>query len=136
MPAAADAQDLRHDAVGPLHRLQRLGHDDVVERAVAEVLEPVVDVGLDHVDARREALRDVVRIDLEAVAAHVARPGQVRQQRAVTTAQIENPAARLDPFGDESQVRAERMPIVEWRLAMVHVGRLACSFSTFATRPR
>jgi hypothetical protein len=90
-----------------LHGLQRAGHHDVVETAVAEVLQAVVDVGLDDVDAGGEAFGDVVRIDFEAVAANLARPGEVREQRTVAAAEVEDARAGLDPLGDERQVGAQ-----------------------------
>ena len=65
---AADAQHLVEHHVGTLDALQRLGHHHEVEAVGREVRESLVEVLLDHVYAVLDTDRDMLRIDLEAVA--------------------------------------------------------------------
>src|SRR5690606_28356322 len=48
---AADAQHVFDDAIRIVHRLQRLGHDHGIETLVFEVVQAVVEVLVDDVDA-------------------------------------------------------------------------------------
>ncbi len=90
-----------------MHRLQCLGHDDVVEGIVVEVGEPGIQVGLDDVDAGLHAKRHVVVIYFETVSRDLQRFPQVFQQGAVAAAEIQYAAARGDHFADAAEVVAQ-----------------------------
>ena len=99
-----DAQHFVQQPGREMHRLQGLGHDHEIEGVGVEVGQPRVQVGLDDVDPGADAGHHVVRIDLQAISGRPASRLQVREQPAVAAAQVQHPAARSDPFGNDLQV--------------------------------
>ncbi|MNG11706.1 hypothetical protein D3C84_952630 [compost metagenome] len=102
--ALADAQHLRQHLVREVQGLQRLGHHHHVEAVAGEVAQALVEVLLDDVDALGDALGDVVRVDLQAIAADPLVLGQPGEQFAIAAAEVEYPAAGGDPVLDDVQV--------------------------------
>ncbi|MCY1466087.1 hypothetical protein D9M71_843220 [compost metagenome] len=84
-----------------MHGLQRLGHHHHVEAVAGEIAQALVQVLLDHVHAVVDAVGDVFRVDLQAVAADLLVVAQPGQQLAPAAAEVEHPAARGDPVLDD-----------------------------------
>ena len=71
---------------------------------VGEQTQPGVQVLLHDIDTLLDTERDVIVVDLDAVAAARLGVAQVRKQRTVAAAEIEHAAARRDPVGDLREV--------------------------------
>ncbi|MDT4873113.1 hypothetical protein FQZ97_1083400 [compost metagenome] len=100
----ADAQHLRQYPVGEVQGLQRLGHHHHIEAVAGKVAQALVEVLFDHVDALADALGDVLRVDLQAVAADLLVFVQPGQQLAIAATEVEHPAAGGYPVLDDVQV--------------------------------
>ncbi|MCY1460576.1 hypothetical protein D9M71_781470 [compost metagenome] len=98
---AADPQHFLEDAIGVVHRLQRLGHHHHVEAVAGEVAQALVQVLLDHVHATVEAVGDVLGVDFQAIAGDLLVVAQPGQQFATAAAKVEHPAAGGNPVLDD-----------------------------------
>ncbi len=105
---APDAQHVEDDLLGAAHRLQGLRQDHAVERSGVESREAALEVALDDVDAILHAGEHVGVVDVDAVAARVARLPQVLEQHAVAAAEIQHGRVGLDPGGDRLEIGALR----------------------------
>ncbi|KAG1587157.1 hypothetical protein G6F46_014758 [Rhizopus delemar] len=85
-----------------------LRQHDGIELLVVEQRQAVFQVLLDHFDAAAHAGDHAGVIQFDARAAHLAGVAQVRQQRAVATAQVQDAAAGFDPAGDARLVGPQR----------------------------
>ena len=75
----ANAHHLRQDAFDVLDRLQGLGQNHAIKLSGGEDAEPLVQVGLDHIQAARDASQDLLFIQFDpdqAAVVRLAQPGQ------------------------------------------------------------
>src|SRR3546814_19895002 len=64
-------------------------------------------IPLDDIDPGGDAIRDILWVDLHAVAADAMLLAQMREQHAFAATEVENAGVRLDPFDDRCEIAAQ-----------------------------
>src|SRR3546814_14778068 len=80
--------------------------------------ESSVDIPLDDIDPGGDAIRDILWVDLHAVAADAMLLAQMREQHAFAATEVENAGVRLDPFDDRCEIAAQIPAVAPISLAM------------------
>ncbi len=97
------------DVFRVVHGLQGLGQHHRIELFVVEQRQAFFQVLLDHAHPAPHGRDHALVVQFDARPTHLAGPLQVIQQPAIAAAQIQHPAARLDPLGNPQQVDAQRL---------------------------
>ena len=82
------------------NRLNRLGHDDVVERVIVEVGQAIIQIRLHNIYTVADTFDNVLRVDFDAIHRGIKIALQRGEQSAVTATEIEDPASRHNPLGN------------------------------------
>ena len=107
-PFLSDSQHLIQKLTGLLDGLKCMRHDYIVEGVFLKKLgDAFVQIGLDDRYSLGNTLLYVGCVNFQAVACHITGLAQMREQSAVTAAQVQDMSTWLDPFANDFQIRTQ-----------------------------